>query len=234
MKPSADPKRIKIPLWKKWWSHFSPITLEEACSEQNPELAVVLSGGRLQLLSGNAIYSWDDLYRNFTQAFAELEIHKRPYQDVLILGLGLGSIPYILEKKYKCHLDYTAVEWDEAVAELAMRYTLPRLNSRVEVITADALVFVEVCEQQFDMVIVDIFEDDLTPPHFETPEFLHACAQLLNPGGLLLFNRLHGAYKDKIISERYFERVFIQTFPDGWYIDTRGNWILGYEKPDNL
>ncbi|MBK8426044.1 MAG: hypothetical protein IPL27_08815 [Lewinellaceae bacterium] len=84
---------MKIPRWKKWLSHLTPITIEETASEHNPELTVALSRGRLQLLSGDAIYSWDDLYQNFIIAFDHLKIDEEPFEDVLILGLGLGSIP---------------------------------------------------------------------------------------------------------------------------------------------
>ncbi len=221
---------MHIPWWKKWISHLTPLTLEETGSEQNPALTVALAKGRVQLLSGDAIYSWDDLYRNFDIAFGELKLEQYPFEDVLLLGLGLGSIPMLLEQKYGRTYRYTAVEWDETVTDLALRYTLSRLKSPVDIVTADAEVFVEVCQDTFDLVIVDVFEDDLTPPQFETPDFLHDCDALLRPGGLLLFNRLHGEPKDKVAAERFYERTFKKVFPDAWSIDTQGNWILCAKK----
>jgi len=222
---------LKIPRWKKLLSHVMPLTLEETGSEQNPELTVMLDRGRLQLLSGDAIYSWDDLYKNFLVAFDQLKMDERPVQDVLILGLGLGSVPYMLEKVFHRDYCYTAVEWDETVAELAAKYTLSRLKSPIDIVTADAEVFVQVTEEQYDLIIADIFEDDLTPPQFETEDFLLDCAELLRPGGLFLFNRLHGGDRSiKIVTERFFERDFKGVFPEAWAIDTGGNWILCYEK----
>lgn len=222
---------MHIPFWKKWISHLTPITLEEAVSEQNPELSVVLSKGRVQLLSGDAIYSWDDLYRNFLIAFDTLKIDERKIDNVLLLGLGLGSIPFMLEKVFHRDYHYTAVEWDETVAHLAVKYTLSRLESPVEIITADAAVFVEVTEEQYDLLIIDIFEDEITPPQFCTEEFLETCASMLNPGGLLLFNRLHGEdVSVRQVTERFFERGFKNVFPDAWAIDTKGNWILCAQK----
>lgn len=219
-----------IPFWKKWLSHLFPLTLERTGSDKNPELTVMLARGRLQLLAGNAIYSWDDLYRNFVIALGEIGLENRDEADVLVLGLGLGSIPYILEKAYYRDYVYTAVEWDETVAELATRYTLSRLESPIDVITGDARVFIDVTEATYDLVIVDIFEDDFTPPPFEEPEFLEACNERLRPGGILLFNRLHGASRDKTLTKRFFEETFKKVFPHATYIDTQGNWVLVYRK----
>ena len=217
---------MRIPRWKKWVSHLIPLTLETAASDQNPELTVMLDRGRLQLLSGNAIYSWDDLYHNFTIAFGELDLESQPFRDVLVLGLGLGSVPYILEKMYGLHYYYTAVEWDETVSALAAKYTFSRLESPVNIVTADAGVFLQVTEEKFDMVIVDIFEDDRTPLRFESAGFMEDCAAALNDGGLVLYNRLYNNKKNIVATERFFEDTFKSVFPDAWKLDTGGNWIL--------
>ncbi len=187
---------------------------------------MVLDRGRLQLLSGNAIYSWDDLYHNFTIAFGTLGLEERQFNDVLLLGLGLGSVPYILEKIYERKYCYTAVEWDETVSELAARYTLSRLQSPVEIITADAEVFLRITEEHFDMIVVDIFEDDHTPEQFETTAFLEFCAARLRPEGLLLYNRLYNNPKNILSTERFFEHTFKTIFPGAHKVDTGGNWIL--------
>lgn len=210
-----------------------PLTLETASSDLNPELAVVLDRGRLQLLSGNAIYSWDDLYHNFTIAFGSLEIENEPFEDALVLGFGLGSVPFILEKIYSRKYHYTAVEWDEMVAALASKYTLSRLSSPVEIITADAAVFVEVSGAEFDLIAIDIFEDDETPAQFESEGFLQACSQRLRPGGLLLYNRLYNSLQNQRKTSRFYENTFLKVFPEAWKIDTGGNWVLtARQKPD--
>lgn len=162
---------MHIPRWKRWLSHIMPLTLEETASEQNPSLSVILSRGRIQLISGEAIYSWDDLYKNFLLAFDQLKIDERNVHNVLLLGLGLGSVPYMLEKVFHRSYHYTAVEWDETVASLAVSYTLPRLDSPIQIVTADARRFVEVCAEQFDLLVIDIFEDDITPPPFAPLNF---------------------------------------------------------------
>ena len=181
---------MKIPLWKKWLSHLTPLTIEETASEHNPELTVALSRGRLQLLSGDAIYSWDDLYQNFLIAFDHLKIDEEPFEDVLVLGLGLGSIPYMLETVFHRNYYYTAVEWDETISELAAKYTLSRLKSSIDVITGDAEIFVQVTEEQYDMVIIDIFEDANMPNFLFQDFFINRINSLLNLNGFILFNTM--------------------------------------------
>ena len=109
---------------------------------------------------------------------------------------------------------------------MADRYTFSRLESSVEIVTADAVIFVEVCEDTFDMVIVDLFEDNQTPEVFETKVFLADCVSLLKPGGLLLVNRLSRSKVDAVKSERYYEHIFKPTLHDAYMIDTDGNHIL--------
>ncbi|MCB0533889.1 MAG: hypothetical protein H6574_25775 [Lewinellaceae bacterium] len=227
----APAAHMHIPFWKKWISQVYPLTLETASSDQNPELAVVLDRGRLQLLSGNAIYSWDDLYHNFSIAFGTIDLDEESIENVLVLGFGLGSVPFILEKIFDRAYHYTGVEWDETVAALASKYTLPRLNSPIEIVSADAGVFLDVTRQQFDLIAVDIFEDDQTPVQFETVDFLQTCATRLSPGGLLMYNRLYNSPLNIRKTSRFFEEVFLKAFPDGWKIDTGGNWMLTARKP---
>ena len=202
------------------------MSLEVTESEQNDYLEVVLSKGRLQLVAGDAIYSWDDLYVNFTAAFRKIEVQHLPIQNVLLLGLGLGSVPYILEKEFELLFDYTAVEWDEEVAFLASKYSFPRLKSRIETHIGDAELFVEMCSERYDLICMDIFEDDLTPPQFETEEFLRSLATLLSKGGHLLYNRLYHTDDDKLLSDRFQKNVFEKVFPNASYADSSGNRVL--------
>lgn len=105
------------------------------------------------------------------------------------------------------------MEWDETISDLASRYTLSRLKSPIDVAPGDAEVFVEITEEQFDLLIVDIFEDEITPPQFCTPEFLERCRDLLRPNGIILFNRLHGEdVSARSVTERFFEQTFKKVF----------------------
>lgn len=222
---------MNIPFWKKWLSYLTPIELERASSEINPSLVAGLSRGRVQLLSNNAIYSWDDLYTNFTRAFQLFDFQRFKPDEVLILGLGLGSVPFMLEKKFGLRPHFTCIELDEVVANWALKYTFSRMASSVEVITTDAAIFIEICEEKYDLIVVDLFVDDLVPTEFEQAWFLDECERLLAPGGYLLYNRLYQKDRERKLTERFFEHTFKSVFPAAFHLDTVGNWILMNRKP---
>lgn len=220
----------QIPTWKRWLSHITEIHIESASSEYNPHLYVSLRRGRYQLSTKGAIYSYADLYDNFVKAFQRMDLERLPGKEVLILGLGLGSIPYILEKMMRKQFYYTAVEIDEVVVDLANRYTLEYLDSSVEVLVADAYAFVMQTEQQFDLICMDVFIDVTVPSPFEERDFLEALRESLTEGGILLYNRLTAHTLDREKSKTFFKKEFLPVFPNGKYLDVEGNWILLNEK----
>jgi spermidine synthase len=221
LKRAARPER-----WREWLSHFLEQHVESASSPHNPHLYVSLKQGRYQLSTANAVYSYADLYTNYRRAFRAIDLHSLPIREVLVLGLGLGSIPLMLEKIFRKNYRYTAVEIDEAVLELAAKYGLGELRSGIELHCADAAAFARQCRDTFDLICMDIFLDDVVPPVFEQVDFLLDLRRLLNPKGLLLYNRLAATSQDRRASRLFFENTFLQVFPEGTYLDVGGNWML--------
>jgi len=200
--------------------------IESAPSEANPHLYVSLKDGRYQLCTANAVYSFEDLYTNFLWAFEHIELEALPVGEVLVLGLGLGSVPLMLERRFGRQYRYTAVELDESVVYLANRYGLAGLSSPIATVCADAYAFMLQNEEQYGLICMDIFLDDVVPQAFETPEFLEALKAALAPGGLLLYNRLADNRQDREKTRSFFEGQFLAVFPEGVYLDVGGNWML--------
>ena len=215
---------MTVPTWKKYLSYLYEFHIESAPSEINPHLYVSLSRGRYQLSTANAIYSFADLYDNFTLTFQKIHLPDT-VQNVLILGFGLGSIPYMLEKKFDKNYQYTAVEIDENVLYLANKYTLPELTSAITMMPADAFAFVHYCHDTFDLICMDVFLDDIVPENFESEQYLEQLATLLNPKGILLFNKLAATKEDRTQAAQFVD-IFKKVFPKGAYLDVNGNWML--------
>lgn len=220
-------KILKIPSWKRWLSYLFEFHIESVSSELNPHLYVSLSRGRFQLSTAHAIYSFGDLYDNFSIAFSRLDFERFRPKDVLILGFGLGSVPIILEKmlpQRKFH--FTGVEADEAVLYLAYKYALPDIASPIELIHADAFAFVSQQRKKFDLIAMDIFVDDEIPAIFEKEDFIKRLKLLLSPGGLLIYNRLARTKDDQKKTDSFFTNAFKSVFPTATYLGAGGNRML--------
>lgn len=217
-----------IPFWKKLLSYFTEVTLEHTKSAYNQELIVSMIGGRLQLSTREAIYSYEDKYDNFFRTFTKIQLPEKA--NVLLLGFGLGSIPYMLEKKFGKQYHYTAVEIDDVVIYLASKYVLPSLTSEIELIQADAQAFVAVDSAKYDLIAMDIFISEKIPVIFETSDFLQDLKDSLTPGGVMLFNRLSKTAIEQQQTENYFRDVFLPQFPSATYVEVKGNRVLVSRK----
>jgi spermidine synthase len=218
---------MKIPFWKVWWSYFTEVLLEHTGSEYNEDLYVILHKGRLQLCTDDAIYSYDDKYDNFKFAFEQIDLNRLPKQaDVLVLGLGLASIPFILEKNFNKDYHYDCVEIDEEVAYLCAQYSTPRLRSSIQMYITDAAQYVPNCYNSYDMICIDIFQSSIIPEEFETAAFLLEIKELCKEDTMILVNRLGYTATDKQGTKDYYEQIFKKVFPNAVMRPIRGNYIL--------
>ncbi len=217
---------MRPPLWKSLLSHIHEVKIEDTPSYINPHLYVILSRGRYQLVTTNAIYSFADLYGNFFRAFEKLRWEMLRGDEVLLLGFGLGSIPYMLEKKFQKAFHYTAVELDEQVIYLAGKYVLDELKSPFEIHHVDATKFISNTSRQWDLICVDLFIDDVIPSDAQTIDYMICLRESLTTDGILLYNCLARTNADVKNSRSFLNEIFLPVFPEGGYLDVRGNWIL--------
>lgn len=212
--------------WIKTASYFADIQIEKVESAYSGTLEVICRKGRYALCTNNAVYSYDDLYVNFNDSFECLDLEAYDLQNVLVLGLGLGSIPWLLEKKFHKIYNYTFVEIDQKIVNLAEHYTLSELSSSYEVICQDALEYTKNCKQTFDMVIVDLFIDNMVPSVFESLDFIQHLKRLLRQDGLLLYNRLADTPELLERTSQFYEQTFQQVFPQAVAMELGTNRML--------
>ena len=194
--------------FKKLYSYINPIVIESYSSDVNADLHILLSKGRYMLCAENAVYSYEDKYINFKRAFEEIDIKKHPFEKVLILGFGLGSIPILMEQIYGRTFDITGVELDENIVYLAQQYGMPKIKSAVKLQIANARTYVDVVTEKYDLVISDIFINDEVPQIFETEEYCNRLQELLTEDGLVLYNRLYHTSKTTATTDLFINDVF--------------------------
>lgn len=217
---------MKKPYFKSLLSYFVDIQMEYTSSEFNEDLYVFLSDGRYQLRTNKAIYSFEDKYVNFFKTFKALDWEKMNIEKVLLLGLGLGAIPQMLESNFNKQFEYHVVEIDEEIINLANKYTLDDLKSPTYVYEMDAEIFVDISEEKFDLIIVDIFIDRTIPKKFESADFLEKLKYLLYDNGVILFNRLNSDTENFLSNTKYYEKIFKSEFPESKMFFVKNNIIL--------
>lgn len=192
-------------------SFFREEIIERFPSRINPEIEVAIINGRYQLNAGSVNYSFGPLHDAFRKYF-----HKDPPKideddQILILGLGGGSVVNILREEYNIKSGITGVDADDAVIEAGNKYFALNKVSNLQVVVQDAYDYVTGCPYKYDLIIIDIYIDDRIPAHFESQPFIHSMGKLLKPRGKVVFNKLQPAGADDAEVKRlsnYFRTEF--------------------------
>lgn len=196
---------------KSLLSYLTEVHLESVPSEYNDQLHVVLKTEDIscaqKMLSTHMVTNMI-----ISENALKMQLPDSSGTKVLLLGFGMGSIPYMLEKVFMKNYRFTGVEIDPMIIYLASKYVLPELSSEISIIETDAATFVEQNEELFDIICIDIFIDDNIPPYFLTESFLIKVKEIIKESGVILFNHLGYTSLDVSKSKQYFETVFSKIF----------------------
>ncbi|RUM91214.1 MAG: hypothetical protein DSZ27_06960 [Thiomicrospira sp.] len=113
--------------------------------------------------------------------------HSTPVQSILMLGLGGGSLATQLHSVLP-NCQQTVVELREAVIQIAYRYFYLPDTPQIHPIQSDANDFVHQAAQQYDLMIVDLYDNDSMPWIFSGAAFLSRLHYLVSGSGRILFN----------------------------------------------
>ena len=169
-------------------SFLTPVKVEQREGLLTPRLEIYLSRGRYVLDAVHVNYSFGGLATVFREAFSQFDIRERDIGNALILGFGAGSVASILCEEYKKAVDLTGVEKDPVVIDLAKKYFRIERYKSLSLYVEDAGAFVQRCDQQFDLIVVDVFVGAEIPQQFKQEKFLTRLGRLLAPGGISFFN----------------------------------------------
>jgi spermidine synthase len=207
-------------------SYFFDITLEKRQSAFSGEVEVSLSHGQYKLSTQNAIYSYGKKYTSFDTAFKAIDIQQQKVESVLVLGFGLGSVVDLLEN-HPSIKKIIAVDADEVIIDLAKKYLQSGLKSNVEYYCSDAESFINNTHEQYDLILFDVFIEELTPIQFMQVNFLSNLKKNSAQNGTLLFSKIDDSFRSKIENAQ-FEKNFTAVFPEAFSIDANGNKVFAW------
>jgi spermidine synthase len=139
-------------------------------------------------------------------------------RQVLIVGLGGGSVPSFLHKHFAdMHLD--VVDIDPVVVQVAKDFFGFREDDRMRAYAEDGRKFIEQRPQRYDVIFLDAFGAENVPYHLATREFLESVRAALTPDGVAVGNiwsRTSNPLYDSML------RTYQEVFPEVAVFHVRG------------
>jgi spermidine synthase len=127
--------------------------------------------------TGNSIWT----YPNYAAVLAS-SLKENP--DVLILGIGGGTLAELLHKTLNANIE--TVELDSRIEKIARQNF--NLDQRVKVHIDDARHFIRTSNKKYDLIIFDVFKGEVPPAHVLTVECFQEARKNLNEDGFMIIN----------------------------------------------
>ena len=111
-------------------------------------------------------------------------------RKVLLIGLGAASLTKFLYRHYPlAHLTVVEIEPD-VVSAARQFFKLPEDPKRIHLVIGDGAEYVLGSNRQFDLILVDGFDEDAHTGALETLPFYQACRACLSSDGIIAINLL--------------------------------------------
>jgi spermidine synthase len=178
-------------MFKKLFSYFIPINVFKQKSNISQTLEVTWADGELVLDSKNTNYSYGSLQRILRKGLKFIGFERIKTMDhILVLGVAGGSVIKTLVDEINFKGKITGVEIDKYVITIANEYFHLDTIQNLDTIIDDAFEFVLKTKDNYDLIIIDIFQDTKMPNFLFETFFINRICDLLEPKGFILFNTM--------------------------------------------
>ena len=177
--------------FKRLLSYLIPIKIYETKSEVNNNLEITWNNGQLVLDSKNTNFSYGNLQRVLRFGLKKIGYQKiSDFKNILVLGVAGGSIIKTLVDEIEYKGKITGIEIDAETINLANKYFGLDKIENLQIIITDAEKFVTETNEKFDLIIIDIFEDNIMPDFLFENTFISNVLKILNANGFVVFNTI--------------------------------------------
>lgn len=154
--------------------------------------------------SENTNYSYGSLQRILRRGLQSIGFENiKNSKSILILGVAGGSVIKTLVNEIDFNGEITGVEIDPEIIYLANTYFKLNEIPNLTIIIEDACKFVQKTNKTYDLIVIDIFQDNSMPQFLFETVFVENTKYLLNPGGYLLFNTMIHNKNDQERNKKY-------------------------------
>jgi|SRR5690554_2449183 len=170
---------------KKFLSYIWPTT-KRVESSVNGTLEVTWINGKKVVDTKNANYSYGSLQRILKFGLSKTNVSSA--SNILILGLGAGSVVQTLREDFIFEGEITAIEYDEVMIAVAENEFNIICDDSLEIILGDAFLYVNQTNNEFEIVIIDLFIDKDVQEACYSIGFWKSITTIVKTGGYVIFN----------------------------------------------
>ncbi|WJS93707.1 fused MFS/spermidine synthase [Flavobacterium johnsoniae] len=198
---------------QKFFSYIIPVKIFKKKSARSKIIEVTWANGELVLDSENTNYSYGSLQRILRYGLRNIGYDKILKMDhILLLGVAGGSVVKTLVDEIEYKGKITGVEIDPDMIQVANQYFNLNKIKQLELIIDDAFEFVLKTKDQYNLIIIDVFEDTNMPNFLFEKFFLNRICTLLKENGFILFNTMILDEAHNVRNRKYISEVNLETF----------------------
>ena len=139
--------------------------------------------------------------------------------DVLILGMGTGTFATQCNR-YFDNMNIEGVEIDDKITDLSIEYF--DFDENIPVTTYDGRAYLNAIDKQYDVIMVDAYQDITIPFQMSSVEFFRLVADHLTVDGVMVVNMNMRGQSEGSIND-YLSDTIASVFDDVYVIDVRGS-----------
>jgi spermidine synthase len=155
--------------------------------------AVSLHFNKFEVQSAMYKHAPDELVLSYTRTMMNFAVFNKQPRHVGMIGLGGGSMAKHCYRRLP-ETTISIAEINPEVIALRDRFLIPKDDQKFMVFCEDGADFVRRQPAQFDVLLVDGFDNKGQPPQLCSQEFYSHCYRSLTAQGLLVVNVCDGSH----------------------------------------
>lgn len=172
-------------LFKLYFSFLIPQFVDLVDSEFNDKIKVEIYRGRYRTAVGGFWQSGE--YAENTLNFGLNNINTINIKNILLLGLGAGSMIGVLDKYFPKSM-ITGVEIDEQMVNIGKKYFNLKNYPDLKIVISDAAKFINEDNNNYDLIVSDLFVACKAPNFLISEKFISQIHNHLTDKGIFIGN----------------------------------------------
>lgn len=158
----------------------------------NRPARVLYSENRVAAESGIALDSSEALLFDYNERFMELIRGLLP-KNILLIGGGAFTLPKAINKEFPS-IALDVVELDRELYKISNKYFGFKPNNKTRIFILDGNDYLKSTKQHYDLIIVDVFLNNIIPASFQTGKFTKSLKRRLVKEGVVAMNIIASYY----------------------------------------